>query len=178
MNLNRRTSAAAENRRISNYEVKYHPIPTPAFPRYSLMKTRTLLLFILAISNHLLAQPDTAKYQVYINKAMAPGNFYSYNRRIYLIEEGEVKVLNLVKTIGDHTFKNIFKPDSLKDTNKYEIIHIYDTTKYKMNLADERLVRQTLYSIKCLDNFMHDPGWIVGLRFIFTCKIDTYQFNT
>lgn len=98
---------------------------------------------------------------------------------MYLIEDGKVKVLNLVKTIGGYTFKNIFeKKDTLVKEEKTEITYVYDTTFYSLNPLQEKEIIKTISSIHCMDDFVHDPRWIDGLRFTFSCRLDTMKHST
>lgn len=99
---------------------------------------------------------------------------------MYIIEDGKVKVLNLIKTIGeDNSFKNLFeKKDTTVKKEKQELTYIYDTTFYTLNPLQEGEIIQTIASIRCMDNFIHDPSWIDGLRFTFSCRLDTVMHST
>lgn len=144
------------------------------------MRTRIWAILAFLITGNLFGQNNTNKYNVFINLALSPGHFYSYNRRMYMIEDGEVRVLNLIKTIGDEDiFKNLFgKRDTTIKKEKKEIIYVYDTTHFALSALQEKEIIQTISSIQCMDNFVHDPRWIDGLRFIFSCRLDSVKHYT
>ena len=140
-------------------------------------KSAVLFIMIIQFCN-LAAQHDSVHYSVFINPALNPGFLFSFNQRIYIIENDYIKVLNENGKGEYPSFKTTLKKDTLKTDTNEKWIYAYDTTSFLMSRKDELLVIHTLESIKCLDEFMNNMAIIDGLRWFIVCELGEKSLST
>jgi hypothetical protein len=143
------------------------------------MRIPIIALLIAITYIPLIAQTDTTAYRIFINPAIRPGSFNSYDQRMYQIEKGELMVMKLSKVIGGtNIFEGVFSKKKKVKKKASKPVYIYDTTFYKLTIPQEIEIRHTLRSIHCIDSFISDFNIIDGLRFTFSCKYGFKEYST